>query len=111
MLHEYNNKLHRNFGIKPVEVNKENYQILLEIVYKTEYKHVKRMYNISDYFRTSKSKGIFEIGYTASWSRELLAISEVIFSNPLTYRMKNVNNEKLKETSYQPELLKTKHKN
>ena len=53
---------------------------------------------------------MFEKGYTPNWSTEVFVINEVIPSNPPTYRIKDLNNEEVKGRFYQPELLKTKHK-
>ena len=54
LVSEYNNRVHRTIGMKPVDVNKKNEQMILEKVYKEEYKRVKLKYKVGDHVRIKR---------------------------------------------------------
>jgi hypothetical protein len=47
--------------------------------------------------------------YTPNWSSEVFVTVEVILSNPVTYRIKDMQNEVIKGVIYETELMKTKY--
>jgi hypothetical protein len=110
LVNDYNNKVHRTIGMKPFAVNKRNEKTILKTKYNKEYKTVKPKYKVGNYVRISKTKGLFEKGYTPNWSTEVFVIKEVIPSNPVTYRIIDLNNEEVKGRFYEQELLRTKYK-
>ena len=55
--------------------------------------------------RTTKYKNIFSKGYTENWSSEIFIINFVLKTNPGTYKIKDLNEEKLIGSFYQKELL------
>ena len=46
--------------------------------------------------RITKNKNIFRKGYAENWLRELFIIDSVLKANPWTYKMKDLNGEKIK---------------
>ena len=46
--------------------------------------------------RITKNKNIFRKGYAENWLRELFIIDSVLKANPWTYKMKDLNVEKIK---------------
>ena len=52
-----------------------------------------------------KYKNIFSTCYTENWSREIFIIDSVLKANPWTYRIKDLNGEKIIERFYVKELL------
>ena len=40
-------------------------------------------------------KGIFSKSYTENWSREIFIIDSVLKTNPWTYKLKDLNGEKI----------------
>ena len=48
-----------------------------------------------DRVRITKYKNIFSKGYTKNWSREIFIIDFVRKTNPWTYKIKDLNGEKI----------------
>jgi hypothetical protein len=67
----------------------------------------KNKFKINDRVRIFKWKNKFEKGYTARWSEEIFKIIEVINSSPVTYRIKDENDEVIDGRFYESELQKT----
>ena len=60
-----------------------------------------------DRVRITKHKNIFSKGYTKNWSREIFIIDSVLKNNLWTYKIKDLNGEKIIETFYDKELLRS----
>ena len=58
--------------------------------------------------RIAKHKNIFSKGYTKNWSREMFIIDSVFKTNPWTYKIKDLNGEKIIGSFYEKELLLSK---
>lgn len=110
-LKSYNNTYHRSIMRKPNQVKKKDESD----VYLTLYKHKKNegntetiniRYKIGDYVRISKIKKTFEKGYTPNWTREIFKIYSIIATVPPSYKLSDLNNEKLTGSFYDLELQK-----
>lgn len=106
---DYNNSKHRTIGMKPIEVNKENEKILLETVYKYIPPDIikKSKFKIGDRVRINNKKETFSNKYKNNWSREIFVISEINNTDPITYNIKDLNNEDIIGKFYELELKKT----
>ena len=51
-------------------------------------------YKKSDKVRISKYKRHFEKGYTPNWTEEIFTIDKINMTNPVTYQVRDLNNEK-----------------
>ena len=51
---------------------------------------------------------IFDEGYTPNWTEEVLAIDKIQYTNPITYKIKDLNGEKIKGSFHTEELFKAK---
>ena len=51
---------------------------------------------------------MFDKGYTPNWSEEIFTVDKIQYTNPITYKIKDLNNEEIKGSFYEPELLKAK---
>ena len=105
----YNESPHRSIGgIRPVDVKEENQ---LE-VWEAHYAQPKRSkpprfkFNIGDIVRISRSKGVFEKGYTTNWSEEYFKVSRRLMRAPPTYRLEDLNGEELLGVFYEREMQK-----
>lgn len=108
---EYNSTKHSKTGMKPKDVKKKDEKYLLEHVY-VNYKIAdpkKSKFKKNDYVRISKFREAFSKGYTPNWSNEIFKINEIVNSNPKTYKIIDSENQIIKGTFYEPELLKVKH--
>ena len=56
----------------------------------------------------TKYKNIFRKSYTKNWSREIFIIDFVLKTNPSTYKIKDLNKEKIIGNFYEKELLLNK---
>ena len=46
--------------------------------------------------RIAKDKNIFSQGHTENWLREIFIIDSVLKTNPWTYKIKDINGEKIR---------------
>ena len=69
----------------------------------------KPKFKIGDKVRIRKYKrNVFDKGYTPNWTEEIFLIDKIQSTNPITYRLKDLNNEEIQGSFYEPELLKAK---
>ena len=66
----------------------------------------KPKFKIGDKVRITKYKTIFAKGYWPNWTEEVFVISAVKLTNPVTYRLKDLQDEELKGSFYEKELQK-----
>ena len=66
-------------------------------------------FKVGDKVRISKYKRkIFDKGYTPYWTEEIFLVDKIQSTNPINYRLKDLSNEEIQGSFYQPELLKAK---
>ena len=51
---------------------------------------------------------VFDKGYTPNWTEEIFLVDKIQSTNPITYRLKDLNNDEIQGSFYEPELLKAK---
>ena len=69
----------------------------------------KPKFKVGDKVRISKYKTkIFDKGYTPNWTEEIFLVDKIQSTNPITCRLKDLNNEEIHGSFYEPELLKAK---
>lgn len=106
----YNNTVHRSTRYKPVDVKFDNVsKVLCNIKKSQKYNNtLKAKLKIGDFVRISKYKGCFEKGYTPNWSTEVFTVIKVNKTCPITYHIKDQNNQIISGIFYQEELKKSK---
>ena len=62
--------------------------------------------NVNDNVRISAYKGIFDKGYKMNWTMEIFTIDKIQYTKPITYLLKDKNNEEIKGCFYSQELQK-----
>ena len=62
---------------------------------------------VGDYVRNADKRNIFSKGYTSNRNRELFKINEVLNTQPLTYKIEDMNGDKIEGKYYEQELLKS----
>ena len=72
---------------------------------KIENKSKASKFKVKDKVSITKYKNIFSKGYTEDWSREIFIINSVLKTNPCTYKIKDLNGEKIIESFYEKEIL------
>ena len=68
----------------------------------------KPKFKVGDRVRITKKKNIFEKDFTANWKDEVFIISEVKYTKPPTYKIKDERGEELGGSFYEPELQQSK---
>ena len=95
----YNNTYYHSINKKPINTNysasAEKIQTNLKV---PEFK-------VNHRVRITKYKNIFSKGYTENWSRQIFIIDFVLKTNPWTYKLKDLNREKMIGSFYEKELL------
>ena len=99
---EHNNTYHTTIKIKLINV-KDNAHINTD----KEVNDKDAKSKGGDHVRISKHTNIFAKGYTSNWSEEVFMIKGVKNAVPWTYVISDLNDEKITETFYEKELLKT----
>jgi hypothetical protein len=108
LVYNYNNTYHTSIKMTPVEASKKENEVK---VYKNLYgKEIKlnkvKKFKVGDKVRISKWKGTFAKGYLPNWTTELFTVSKVLNTNPITYKIKDWNNQEVEGSFYEPELVK-----
>ena len=62
-------------------------------------------FKVNDRVRITKYKNIFIKGYPENWSEEILIIESLLKTNPQTYKIKDLNGEKIIGGVYKKEFL------
>ena len=69
----------------------------------------KRKFKVGDKVGISKYKRkTFDKGYTPNWTEEIFIVDKIQYTNPNTYKIKDLNNEQIKGLFYKEEKLKAK---
>ena len=69
----------------------------------------KPKFKVGDKVWISKYKRkVFDKGYTMNWTEEIFLVDKIQSTNPITYRLTDLNNEEIQGSFYEPELLPAK---
>ena len=110
ILSQYNNTKHSSIKMTTVEASKKNENTVYFNLYgNMEQLSSKPKFKVGDKVRISKYKRkVFDKGYTPNWTEEIFLIDKIQSTKPITYRLKDLNNEEIQGSFYEPELLKAK---
>ena len=111
ILKQYNDTKHSSIKMTPTETSKKSNEGTVYFNLYGDMKQVtsKPKFKVGDNVRISKYKwNVFDKGYTPNWTEELFIINKIQYTNPITYELKDLNNEEIKGSFYEPELLKAK---
>lgn len=99
--------------MKPIEVNAENEQKLLNTVY--NYKRVyferrKAKYRVGDHVRISNKRAVFDKSYTPNWSTAIFTVRKVQYNtDPITYLLQSWDDQEIDGSMYAEELQYVKN--
>lgn len=111
MLNEYNSTIHRTHGLKPTDVTQNDEKQLLSTVYNYEKQLCIPKYSKNQPVRVSRYKSVFHKSYKVQWSPEIFQIHTISRKCPVTYILRDYNNEIIKGRWYEPEIQPVKFKN
>ncbi|WAR05652.1 YMD3-like protein [Mya arenaria] len=120
LVDQYNETKHSSIKMTPVEASMKKNE---NRVYKYLYTKPARLteplamlrrsqtskpkFAVGDRVRITKKKKTFEKGYIPRWTEEVFTVSEIQYTNPVTYTIKDYNKEEIQGTFYEQELQKT----
>lgn len=102
LMYEYNSTVHSTIKMTPTQAltNKVASRTNVTI-------DVQPKFKIGDRVRVSRIKGLFEKGYLPNWSEALYVVHEVRPTDPVTYVLKDLNDEIVVGGFYTEELQKS----
>ncbi|GFY45598.1 uncharacterized transposon-derived protein F54H12.3 [Trichonephila inaurata madagascariensis] len=96
LVRNYNNSYHRSIKLTPAEASlEEKSSEVYRNLFKEKVIH-KPKFQVGDKVRISIYKSTYRRGYQASFTEEIFVISEVLETDPITYRVKDLNDEEVK---------------
>jgi hypothetical protein len=110
LVKNYNNTVHSSIKMTPVEASKlKNELTVYKNLYPEKEEKIKKpKFKVGDRVRITKKKGKFEKGYTTRWTKEIFVIEKVLNTNPITYKINDLNGEEITGSFYEQELQITK---
>ena len=111
LVKEYNNTKHSSIKMTPIEASKKRNEgiVYFNLYGAMETLNKKPKFKIGDKVRISKYKrNVFDKGYTPNWTEEIFTIDKIQYTNPITYKIKDLNDDTIEGSFYEPELLKAK---
>ena len=110
LVEDYNNTVHSSTKLTPIDASKKKNELTVwRNLYPDRYKtsRLNPKFSVGDEVRITKKKKDFEKGYTTRWTEEMFTIKEIRETNPITYKLEDLQGEEIKGTFYEPELQKT----
>jgi len=102
----YNNSYHRSIKMRPSEVNMSNREDVWHSLYGGVPSDRPPTLKIGDKVRISETRVVFKKGYLPKWTIEIFTISKILKTSPITYRIRDYNDEELSGSFYSHELQK-----
>ena len=106
LVDSYNSTVHSTTGCEPKRVNKYNEMDVWLRSFKDLYNLPCKPAKLKIYNRVRivKKKGIFEKGYSPTYTKEVFEVAEVINSIPITYKIRDMTGYVLSGIFYEQEL-------
>ena len=108
----YNNSFHSSVKMTPAEASRKKNErkvyanLFGDLIYS---KHIPPTFHVGEKVRISKFKRkIFDKGFTPNWTEEIFVIDEILNTNPVTYKIVDLQGEKVTGSFYKQELQKAK---
>ena len=111
LVKEYNNTKHSSIKMTPTEASKKKNEgtVYFNLYGDTEPLSAKPKFKVGDKVRISKYKrNVFDKGYTPNWTEEVFTVDKMQYTNPITYKLKDLRGEDIQGSFCEPELLKAK---
>ena len=111
LVKQYNNTKHSSIKMKPIEASKRENEgtVYFNLYGDMETLKQKPKFKIGDMVRISKYKReVFDKGYTPNWSEEVFTVDKIQYTNPITYKLKDLRGEDIQGSFYELELLEAK---
>ena len=106
---QYNNTKHSSIKMTPTEASRKKNvgAVYFNLCGEMNQLSSKPKFTVGDKVRISKYKrNVFDKGYTPNWIEEVFIIDKIQYTKPITYKLKDLNDEEIQGSFYEPELLK-----
>jgi len=106
---QYNHSFHRSINMPPIEVNKDNEMDVWHTLYGSvdkQNKQVKPKFQVGDTVLRSRTKSLFEKGYSKYFEETVYFIKRIKLGSPPMYFLCDKNEKDIKGGYYGGELLK-----
>jgi hypothetical protein len=103
----YNHSYHRSIKMRPIDVTKENEDVVRHNLYGTSIplrKHFK--FEVGDRGRLAKGKSDFDKGYYEKWTREVFVVAQRKMADEAVYYVRDLQGEDIHGVFYGSELQK-----
>ena len=107
LLDKYNKTKHSSIKMTPEEAsrNENEDRVYLNLYGQEMLQTAKPKYKVGDKVRISKYKRkVFDKGYTPNWTEEIFVVDKIQYTNPITYKIKDLNGEEIIGSFYDQEL-------
>ena len=104
LVQSYNVTYHRSIGMAPTQVTRENECLVRRQLFGEKKRAPVWKYTEGDKVRISKARIAFKKGYLPSWTEEIFIIAARIPTDPATYKLTDLNGEKVQGKFYHEEL-------
>ena len=112
ILKQYNNTKHSSIKMTPIEASKKKNNkglVYFNLYGDMETLKQKPKFKKGDKVRISKYKrNVFDKGYTPNWTEEVFTVDKIQYTNPITYKLKDLRGEDIQGSFYELELLEAK---
>jgi len=108
LIHEYNTRTHSTIKMSPHDASLLENKVDVSKAFSTSHSKEKPKFKVGDRVRIYRYKKTFEKGYKPNWTKEIFVITTINKTNPITYEIKDLNEEPILGSFYSQELSKTK---
>lgn len=108
LVHNYNTSFHRSIGMTPAEASlKKNEDVVRYNLYgQNDQDHRNPKFEVGDSVRIAKWKSPFSKAYAGNYTTEQFFVTDVLDTQPVTYRVKDWHDEPVMGTFYEQQLVK-----
>ena len=102
----YNTTKHRSIGMKPTEASlkKNEVEVYKKLFPEPKAQMLKPKFQVGDQVRITQKRGDFRKGYRPNFTKEIFIISEVLDTQPITYRITAQDGEEIAGSLYPEEM-------
>src|ERR1700754_75175 len=106
LVYNYHHSFHRSIKMTPVEASKKENEnkVFLNLFPNVDQTRRKPKFNIGDKVRIAKWKHSLHKGYLPNWTMEIFTVTDVKYTNPVTYKIADFDDELVEGSFYQQEL-------
>ena len=107
-MESYNNSVHSTTHLAPSKVTKNDELYLLQQMYDTPRREIKQKFFVGQTVRISMTKRPFKKGYESKWTEEIFNVSAIKHTNPITYKLHDLQGDPIKGLFYTEELQRVR---